>query len=276
MTETQFTTGLDLPTWTVLVTESDYDEEDREAASSPVELQDAVHHSASTEPPLLEASRPTRRTGIANPNRSRRDMPPITPKDGSPFPHLSDTGKKAVWPIAIYNWLYQLDELSPHWASLIKLWLDLEELDRFAGTKRLKTKGRPAEVSGWVNSGRVQNYQPADDGHELGYWEKSQNFQRYRIAFRSWWGQLQPLWRNAGDGSHLQQDLPAPDIEHPWQAIDVTGLNGLTSVLAGLCIWALKIDQMPPSDKDYFVGDWLQTVCDVRFVVGEVFAARLS
>jgi hypothetical protein len=70
--------------------------------------------------------------------------------------------------------------------------------------------------------------------------------------------------------------LPAPHVEDPWEVIDIPGIGGLTSVLAGLCIWGLSINKADTPHADAFVRDGLQAIDDVYFAVGEVIAARLS
>jgi hypothetical protein len=263
MTETQFTTGPDLPTWTVLISDSD-SEENGIPSRTPT-----------PEPPVPEALVLAPATSRSNPNRSHPGMPVVTPPDGSHFPLLSDAGKAAVWPIAIYNWLYQLDNLSPHWGSLVQLWLNLEELDGFAGTRFLGAKTRPADVADWIGAGRPQNFRPFKNPND-DLRKQEEKLEAYVRAFWKWWRKLQS-WRKVRRDDirgHLELSSPPTHIQDPWGRIDITGVNGLTSALGALCIFALKIFQVPTPRKDDFIHFWLQAVKDVKFVFRELIAAR--
>jgi hypothetical protein len=206
-------------------------------------------------------------------------MPVVQPSTDSGFSPLSELGKSSEWPIPIYNWFYQLHKLSPRWASLVNSWLHLEELDKFAGAQRLGGKKggdfRPKAVKDWILAARALDFMP-------------QNFptlEEYERTYWQWWRGLQHDFRKAdqqedGEVIYLKQVPPADSIKHPWRRVNVTGCNGLTSALAGLCLWGLHIRPLPSEDtkqeenRDDIVRRWLRAVGDVRFVIDQIISNR--
>jgi hypothetical protein len=250
-----------------------------ELSAQPLPLSNTVN-SGSKAPQQSQYTRSGRVKRI-NPKRANKDMPAIIPSDISNFCPMPEAGRNAQWPIPIYNWFYQLDTLSPRWGSLVNSWLHLEELDEFGGSQRLGGKRggeyRPAVIGDWIQAGRTIDFKP----------QKFPPLREYEKTYWQWWRGLQHESRKVdeledGEVIYLRQVPPPEGVQKPWRRVDVTGCNGLTSVLAGLCMWGLQIALLPSQDfrqretRDENMHRWLRAIDDVRFAIDGILASRGS
>jgi hypothetical protein len=207
--------------------------------------------------------------------RAAPGMLPVNPTSNSAMHPLSQCGIDKLWAVPIYNWFSQLDSLDSAWSRVVNGWLALEDADEFSGGRRLPGKDRPKAIATWIQYGRPAGYDPGDVG----------NLEVYKEKFWTWWILLQPTFRrehqeSEGSATFLKQVSPPPTSKSAWKSLDITGVNGLTTALGGLCLWGLAVAKMPSGDfrereaRENSKGRWLRAVSDVAFATEGVLASR--
>ncbi|KAJ3710117.1 hypothetical protein C8R42DRAFT_550818, partial [Lentinula raphanica] len=111
-------------------------------------------------------------------------------------------------------------------AMLVDRWCDLESLNGWKTSKHaLSNVNRPQEVTKWIRYGRYARIKIAIPPSQI---------DAFAERMWSWWVHLQPEWRKLG------KDLRPVPVEHfgdDWMTLDIHGINGWLSLLAGLKWW---------------------------------------
>lgn len=167
----------------------------------------------------------------------------------------------------------RLDGIDDIWKELVKKWVKLEIRDGYGGTKRLGATGRPECVKHWIQCARPSK-------PNITAYPKLiiTDFEAYAKEFWGWWGSLQPDFRQANKTLEgvLAVEAPANDSSNAWGHIDISGINGLVSVLAALYFWGAPIDQQPSRNyrekqiKNRNVVKWVEAAKDVGFVFDRI------
>ncbi|RDX40923.1 hypothetical protein OH76DRAFT_1304272, partial [Lentinus brumalis] len=122
-------------------------------------------------------------------------------------------------------------EAGESWADLLEIWQELEcsmgypdgKTDVYS-QKRLSAKGRPEELSRWINGGRNYDKLPIPDP-----------LAPYVTRWKGWWQKMQPKPRRDSDVWPLPQT--APDNDDHWEPLRRGGCNGMFIAIIGLAIW---------------------------------------
>ncbi|KAJ3714487.1 hypothetical protein EV361DRAFT_797449, partial [Lentinula raphanica] len=143
-------------------------------------------------------------------------------------------------------------DLGSPFAILVERWSDFESLNGWKSSKHaLPGVNRPEEVSKWIRYGRYARIKivipPSQiDGFAARMW--------------LWWVHLQPEWRK------LEKDLRPIPVEHfgdDWKSLDIHGINGWLSLLAGLKWWGESLAQEKSLERSGGDHDWLELVEDM-------------
>ncbi|KAE9391052.1 hypothetical protein BT96DRAFT_832549 [Gymnopus androsaceus JB14] len=131
-----------------------------------------------------------------------------------------------------------------NWKALVEAWFQLEEAKGFQEVgqgKGLPTKDHPKAVGTWIGLGRTK-VTPTNEGQTL------------RTELLHWWKTFNPSWHQTSfTGEFLQSG------EGDWGILDMSGRNGLLSVIA--CMnWWLDLEL----DED---SQWLSLLKDVQWVL---------
>ncbi|KAJ7156552.1 hypothetical protein C8R43DRAFT_883837, partial [Mycena crocata] len=124
------------------------------------------------------------------------------------------------------------EDLGPHFNAVVAAWTRMEAASKYkAGPTLLPTKGRPVQVTNWINRGqrgkRHCDTTVADP-------------EAYEQQWQGWWDSLQPGWRTLdGDGCWSKTEYGEQGKE--WGALYQWGVNGTLSVLASLYFWGYAV-----------------------------------
>ncbi|KAI0055935.1 hypothetical protein BV25DRAFT_1921414 [Artomyces pyxidatus] len=181
--------------------------------------------------------------------------PPASTRARDTVQHQRPVLKPASWPPYFRKVHGELQsfKLGEDWEALIRLFFEFEQSHGFKG-KHLACDLRPHEVSLWIKNARIWNR------------VSIVNHKNFAGRWWRWWESLQPGSRVFGD------DLPArtaPSADMNWSKVDVAGMNGLLSVVAGLAMWGLEV-VVSYADME----PWLDAVRDVCKVLRVVEEAR--
>jgi len=109
------------------------------------------------------------------------------------------------------------------------------------------TTGRPTCIPDWVQRARKPTWRPVVSVPAIS------------DGFRTWWRANQPAWRTKNTtGMDLQRD------GDDWEAVDVAGPNGLSTVMAVLFFWGTLVHAREDSVE---AKEWSGALLDVAFVL---------
>ncbi|KAJ3749304.1 hypothetical protein DFH05DRAFT_1371414, partial [Lentinula detonsa] len=143
-------------------------------------------------------------------------------------------------------------DLGSPFAMLVDCWSNFESLNGWkTGKHAISSMNRPKEVTKWIQCRRYARITitiaPAQlDGFAERMW--------------LWWVHLQPEWRKLG------KDLRPAPVEHfgdDWKSLDIYGINGWLSLLAGLKWWGESLameKNVKQNGKDH---NWLELIEDM-------------
>ncbi|KAI0056874.1 hypothetical protein BV25DRAFT_1842025 [Artomyces pyxidatus] len=180
-------------------------------------------------------------------------VPPVSTSMGNAAQHQRPVLKPATWPPYFRKVHEELQsfKLGEDWQGLIRRFFEFEQTRGFDG-KHLACDLRPHEVSLWIKNARIWNR------------VSIVNHENFAGRWWRWWESLQPGNRLFSD------DLPAPtapSADMNWSKVDVAGMNGLLSVVAGLAMWGLEA-AVSYADMEPWLGA-VRDVCEVLRVVEE-------
>ncbi|KAJ7115644.1 hypothetical protein C8R43DRAFT_902582 [Mycena crocata] len=138
------------------------------------------------------------------------------------------------WLHEIVPWLLAQD-LSCHFTALVGSLVQLETAFEFddGNGACIPREHRPAELDKWIKQGRISKNRNIPEVTTKGA-------PKFATAFSRWWDALQPKWRTRRrDG----QWAFGGDVEYgpadAWGQLDVPGINGCLTAVAGLYMWGL-------------------------------------
>ncbi|KAL0565475.1 SERTA domain-containing protein 3 [Marasmius crinis-equi] len=145
--------------------------------------------------------------------------------------------------------------------EILKLWVAFEKWSGFVERGKLTTKARPPQVSIWIAHGRRANFVPEiADVHEYGK------------QVMSWWRNCAPEWRAVKGTTELRR------ARGSWEDLRVSGVNGLTSVVAALAWWMGAIARLrndKPRERQFYEREleaFVGMLHDVRYSLGQLLA----
>ncbi|KAL0568906.1 hypothetical protein V5O48_013062 [Marasmius crinis-equi] len=144
--------------------------------------------------------------------------------------------------------------------DVLRLWVEFEEESGFLEKGKLTTQGRPQQVAVWISHGRRANFSPdITDLHEYGR------------QVREWWWNCAPEWRQVKGMKELRRGRGGS-----WEDLRVSGVNGLTSVVAALAWWMdalARLRRDKPRDRQFYERElehFVMTLKDVTYSLGQL------
>ncbi|KAJ7301063.1 hypothetical protein DFH08DRAFT_724667 [Mycena albidolilacea] len=174
-------------------------------------------------------------------------------RPGVPGTNTTAAGSSIICPSEALEWFSSAfsqmtaTNLGPHFDALLVAWTRIETASKFEnGPYSLSSKGRPAEVTRWIQGKHSRI-------------PEVKSVTAYSGAWWRWWDSLQPEWRVRGsDGKWAIQESYGE-----WEdALLVWGNNGHLTLVASLYFWglaALKSTTLPSS--------WEAAVIDVTWIL---------
>ncbi|KAJ3717019.1 hypothetical protein C8R42DRAFT_587661, partial [Lentinula raphanica] len=149
-------------------------------------------------------------------------------------------------------------DLGSPFATLVDRWSDFERINGWKSSKHaLSSVNRPEEVSKWIRYGRYARIKIVISPSQI---------DGFAARMQLWWVQLQPEWRK------LENDLRLVPVEHfgdDWKSLDIHGINGWLSLLAGLRWWGESLAQEKSLEQNGGDHDWLELLEDMsRMLLG--------
>ncbi|KAL0574967.1 SERTA domain-containing protein 3 [Marasmius crinis-equi] len=145
--------------------------------------------------------------------------------------------------------------------QVLKLWVEFEQWAGFVERGKLTTKGRPPQVSIWIAHGQRSNFVP-----------DIQDVREYGKQLMGWWRNCTPDWRVVKGSNELRRG------RGNWEDLRVSGVNGLTSVVAALAWWMgaiAKLSRDKPQDQQFYelqLEAFVGTLKDVKYSLQQLLA----
>ncbi|KAJ7315069.1 hypothetical protein DFH08DRAFT_716055 [Mycena albidolilacea] len=160
--------------------------------------------------------------------------------------------------------LFRSEGKHPAWVAAVDAWWALEHATGFYDKTlpALPARGRPDAVSWWVQRARKDSRIPAgldaDDDSKEDFYD--------RVV--SWWNDVNPAWRKEGLGcaADFEKNMLNKEGGGSFEGL-VSGLNGLTSVIACLWWWYRLAGIADGTPR------WTKLVEDVTWVLSEKLRA---
>ncbi|KAJ3982310.1 hypothetical protein F5890DRAFT_1415958, partial [Lentinula detonsa] len=143
-------------------------------------------------------------------------------------------------------------DLGTSFATLVACWLKFEGLYGWKPTRNvLSSVRRPKEVSKWIRYGRYA---------KINITIAPSQIEGFAERMWLWWLHLQPKWRELGQDL---RPLPVEQFGDDWRLLDVHGINGWLSLLAGLRWWGESLAKLDSSERNSRSNDWLALIADM-------------
>ncbi|KAJ3835774.1 hypothetical protein F5878DRAFT_542620, partial [Lentinula raphanica] len=143
-------------------------------------------------------------------------------------------------------------DLGSHFAMLVDCWSNFESLNGWKTSKHaLSNVNRPEEVTKWIRYGRYARVRITIPPSHI---------DEFAARMWLWWVRLQPEWRKLG------KDLRPAPVEHfgdDWKSLDIHGINGWLSLLAGLKWWGESLAMEKNVEQNGKDHDWLELMEDM-------------
>ncbi|KAJ7105137.1 hypothetical protein C8R43DRAFT_1140927 [Mycena crocata] len=177
---------------------------------------------------------------------------PAPPQPGASLgPRCPD--KAAQWFVDAHAEITRV-ALGPHFDAVILAWTRMEAASKYkASTTLLPTKGRPKQVSNWINRGQ-RGKRNCDTSVT--------NPTEYENEWQTWWNSLQPSWRKLdADGNWAMNAYGENGRE--WGPLYQWGVNGTLTIVASLYFWGCAVHATATAHR----AQWEAAVIDVGWML---------